>query len=332
MSIFLKEDGLEFGMSKTGIINLPDMKRLCIILLMGLLSGCATKAITPLGFYYPKNISNLEAVQSLVEVRNKTIESHPQWRMIASQRLIPRYLEDIPESEFKRFRDYLDDGVMYIIVHPAYYFFFHDDYSTETKEIENYLEKNTLTKTGLFLREQERSLRDFLEITSTRNRLILIVLPGNYREYSGYRYRYGDDEFARYINEVTNNSEASIYLYSEKPNRGMLSRESMKTLTKFIEAVKPDKIVLGGGYLGRCLEDFFRQLAPDLKDGQVEIEPWISALSPEDLRYFDLDDLVKEGRLNMNPIKELQRNYSNARDRSFRELIRNYRNNKGRQG
>lgn len=325
------EDRLEFGMSETGIINLPDMKRLCIILLLGLLSGCASKAVTPLGFYYPKDLSNLEAIRSLVEIRNKTVESHPQWRMIASQRLLPSSLEDIPEKEFNRFRDYLDNGVMYIIVHPAYYFFFHD-HSTEAKEIEDYLEKNTLTKTGLFLREQERSLRDFLEITSTRNRLILIVLPGNYREYSGYRYRYGDDKFARYINEVTNNSEASIYLYSEKPNRGMLSQDSKNTLIKFIGAVKPDKIVLGGGYLGRCLEDFFRQLTSDLKDVQVEIEPWISALSPDDLRYFDLDDLVKGGRLDMNPVKELQRNYSNARDSSFRELIKNYRNNKGRQG
>ena len=306
-------------------------KGLIILLLIGLLSGCVSSTITPFGAYYPKQVQNLEMIRSLVETRNKTIESHPQWHMLASQGIMPRSLEDIPEREFKKFRDYLDDGVMYIIVHPAYYFFFHGEQSADTNGIDAYLEKNTFTRTGFFLREQERSLRDFLEITSTRDRLILIILPGNYREYSGYKYKYGDDEYARYINEVTNNSVATVYLYSEKPNRGMLSQESKNTLLRLIEAVNPDKIILGGGYLGRCLEDFYRQLSPHMKDGQVEIEPWISALSPEDLRYFDLDDLIKKGRLNMDLVKELQRHYSNSKD-YFRDLIRNYRNNKGKQG
>jgi len=250
--------------------------------------------------------------------------------MIASQRIMSRSLNDISQNEYERFREYLDDGIMYIIVHPAYYFFFHDgSLFAETREIEAYLDRDTYTKRELVLREQERALRDFLEITSTRNRLILLILPGNYREYSGFKYRYGDDEFARYINEVTNDSNATIYLYSEKPNRGMLSRESMDILLDFIKAVNPDRIVLGGGYLGRCLEDFYRQLSPLMKDGQVEIEPWISALSPEDLRYFDLNDLIKGDRLDMSLMKDLQRNYSKANN-SFREILRNYRNNKGK--
>ncbi|MFN3480423.1 MAG: hypothetical protein ACK415_08560 [Thermodesulfovibrionales bacterium] len=310
------------------------IKGLIIALIIGILSGCASRAAIPVSFYYPKKIPDLEIIKTSIETRNKTIERHPQWRMIASQRILLKSLEDIPQSDYKRFRDYLDDGVMYIIVHPAYYFFFHEDpaLSSDVKEINTFIERYAYTRTDLFLREQERALRDFLEITSTRNRLILLVLPGNYREYMGYKYRYGEDEFARYINEVSNDSKATLYLYSEKPNRGMLSRESKDILLSFIKTVNPDRIILGGGYLGRCLEDFYRQLSPLMKDGQVEIEPWISALSPEDLKYFDLDDLVKDGRLDMSLMKDLQKNYSSAKNNSFRELIKNYRNNKGKGG
>lgn len=309
-------------------------KGLVIALLIGLLSGCATKATTPAGFYYPKKIPDLEKIKISIETRNKTLERHPQWQMTASQRILVKSLEDINKNDYKRFRDYLDDGVMYIIVHPAYYFFFHEDpaLSSDSKEINTFIERDAFTRTDLFLREQEKALRDFLEITSTRNRLLLLVLPGNYREYAGYKYRYGEDEFAKYINEVSNDSIATLYLYSEKPNRGMLSRESKDLLLRFIRAVNPDRIILGGGYLGRCLEDFYRQLSPLMKDGQVEIEPWISALSPEDLKYFDLDDLIKDGRLDMSLLKDLHKNYSSARNNSFRDLIKNYRNNKGRQG
>lgn len=309
------------------------MRGLAITLLTVLILGCSSRTTNPIGIYYPKEIPDMETIRSQIETRNQTIESHPQWQMIASQRIMPRHLEDIPPEEYKSFRDYLDNGIMYIIVHPAYYLFFHDETTSgDGKEIEEYLQRVTLTKTSLFLREQERALRDFLEITSTRNRLTLIILPGNYREYSGYKYRYGDDKFARYINEVTNDSKAVIYLYSEKPNRGTLSSESKNLLINFIEAVKPDRIVLGGGYLGRCLEDFFRQISPIFKDGTVEIEPWISALSPDDLKYFDLDDLVKDGRLDMSLMKELQKNYSDLKNNSFRDLLKNYRNNRGRRG
>lgn len=310
------------------------IKGLVIALIVGLLSGCATRSTTPAGFYYPKKIPDLEIIKTSIETRNKTIEVHPQWRMIASQRILLRSLEDIPQSDYKRFRDFLDDGVMYIIVHPAYYFFFHEDpaNSFDVKEIRTFIERDAFTRTDLFLREQEKALRDFLEITSTRNRLLLFVLPGNYREYMGYKYRYGEDEFARYINEVSNDSKATLYLYSEKPNRGMLSRESKDILLSFIKAVNPDKIILGGGYLGRCLEDFYRQLSPLMKDGQVEIEPWISAMSPEDLKYFDLGDLVKDGHLDMSLMKDLHKNYSSTKNNSFRDLIKNYRNNKGKGG
>lgn len=321
-------------MTKRVIIVLMNIRRLILTLFIGLLAGCASKTVIPLGVYYPKDLPDLDLIRSSVENRNKTIESHPQWRMIASQRIMSRSLEEIPASEYKSFKDYLDDGVMYIIVHPAYYFFFHDenDFFTSAKELDIYINEDAFTKRDLFMREQERSLRDFLEITSTRNRLLLLILPDNYREYSGYKYKYGEDEFARYINEVSNDSKATIYLYSEKPNRGMLSSEMRNRLINFIRVVNPDKIVIGGGYLGRCLEDFYRQLSQFFKDEIIEIEPWISAISPEDLKYFDLDDLIRDGKLDMSLVKGLQRRYSNIKNNSFRELLKNYRNNRAKGG
>ncbi len=308
------------------------MKRFFLFFMVILFCGCASSTVPPLGIYYPKEIPDVEQIRSAVENRNKTIETHPYWRMIAAKQIISRSLEDIPASEYIRFREYLDNGVMYVIVHPAYYFYFNDDFTfpSTDKDIGTFLQGNTLTKRNLVLREQERALRDFLEITSTRNRLILLILPGNYREFSGYKYRFGEDEFARYINEVTNESNATLYLYSEKPNRGMLSKESMELFLNFIKAVNPEKIVLGGGYLGRCLEDFYRQASNHIRDREIEIDPWISAVSPEDLNYLDLSDLIMDGRLDMSLMKEIQRDYARTNNNSFRDLLKNYRNNRGK--
>lgn len=246
-----------------------------------------------------------------------------------------RELDELAGSDYYKYGRYLDDGTLYIIVHPAYYVFFHDheiSYSTENP-VDAFLNERAFTKSTRFLQEQERSLRDFLEITSTRKRLILLVLPGGYKDYGGYVYRGMTDGFARYINSVTNGSDSVLYLYSEKPNKGSLSQTTRQRLEGFIRAIAPKTILIGGGYLGRCMEDFYKDLTSFTSRDKVMFAGEISAFSPEDLKAMDIDDFLRDGMLNVPALKEVVS--EKMKGNSLREVLRNYKNhgnNKGGKG
>jgi len=245
-------------------------------------------------------------------------------------------LSEISEQDYINYRQYLDDGDLYIIIHPAYSIFFHDEEPLYVSRnmVDSFIDETTYTKTSRFIREQERSLRDLLEITSTRKRLILLVLPGNYKDYNGYIFKGKPDLFARYINSVTNSSESVIYLYSEKPNRGRLSETSKSSVIKFFRSVNPERIIIGGGYLGRCNEDFYKDFSGSNFREKMIIAGEISAFSSDDMNRFDIDDFLKDGKLNIHLLKEVV-STKGVKGLSFKEILKNYRdyrNNRGKKG
>jgi hypothetical protein len=240
------------------------MKRiLSIMILCGVLSACATSPHVEFGEYYPRQVFNREIIEAEINERNTTLEQHPAWKAMASADFMIKQLTKIKPEEYSTYKQYLDDGDLYVIVHPAYSIFFHDlqPYYLGSP-VESVLNESTYSNAATLTREQERSLRDFIEITSTRKRLIVLVLPGDYLDYGGYYYKGKTDLFARYVNSVTNSSESVLYLYSEKPNRGRLSIKSKERLIEFFEAVNPERIIIGGGYLGRCIQDFYKNISP----------------------------------------------------------------------
>ncbi len=260
------------------------MRTLCIISLCVALCACATTPRVKVGEYYPGHLKNLDEIVAEVEKRNDTLEQHPAWISLATKGFLIKELSEVHETDYQEYRQYLDDGGLYVIVHPAYSFFFHDErpYYAAGNTVDSFLNETTYTKSSRFLREQERSLRDFLEITSTRKRLIVLVLPGGYQDYHGYIYKDGTDMFALYVNSVTNNSESVLYLYSERPDRGRLSKESKKRLLEFFRSVRPEKIILGGGYLGRCIQDFYRDFSSSAYGEKMAIAGEISSFSRDD--------------------------------------------------
>ncbi len=279
------------------------------------------------GDYYPRKVESLEETLKAIGERNNSIEKHPDWISLAGNDFMLKSLDDLAESEYGKYAEYLDDGVLYVVVHPAYSVFFNDRPPPMTAEnpVDAFLNEAAFTKHKRFLQEQERSVRDFLEITSTRKRLVLVVLPGGYREYNGYVYKDLNDEYARYINSVTNSSESALYLYSKKPNRGYVGEESKKRLSGFIEAVGPRIILIGGGYLGRCVEDFYKDISASAGKDKVTIAAEITSISAEDIRNLALDDFLKDGRLNVAMLKEV----ISSRDMkggSLGDFLRNYRN------
>jgi hypothetical protein len=290
-----------------------------------LLTSCAASPVAPLGSYYPRKIENLETVLAEIEERNKTIERHPAWISLATRDFMIKNLDEIPESEYPGYAQYLDDGTLYIIVHPAYYVFFHEHELSYTDEnaVDAFLSERVYTSHMRFLQEQERSMRDFLEITSTRKRLVVIILPGNYRYYTGYAYRELPDEFARYVNSVTNGSESVLYLFSEKANKGNLPGKSRKRLLRFIESVDAKTVLVGGGYFGRCVEDFYKDMQSSRDGRQVTVAGEITLFSPEDLNRLDLDDFLMDGKLNTALLREMLN--LNKKGSSLKEFLENYR-------
>ncbi len=252
-----------------------------------------------------------------IEERNSTIEDNPGWLNSAYERFMIKALSEINEEDYPSYARYLDNGSVYIIVHPAYYTFFQrplsplEDESLSTEnELERLLsEKNYSPKTAL-IKAQERALRDFLEYASTTKRLVILVLPGGYRNYAGYKFKGLRDEFRRYINEVTNESHSVIYLYSKRPNRGLLGEKDLARLLKFLTAVRPKNILIGGGYLGRCVEDFWRTLEPFYPD-RLYLVPELIAISPSDMGMFQAYGMLRsDGTVDIEKLTEGIKNNS----------------------
>lgn len=312
------------------------MRTLCTIFLCGVLGACAATPQVKFGEYYPRQVKYLEIISAMIEERNATLEQHPAWISLATRNFLIKDLSEISQQDYPKYRQYLDEGDLYVIVHPAYSFFFHDEEPpyASGNPVDTFLNEPTYTKISRFTREQERSLRDLIEITSTRKRLILLVLPGAYKDYDGYIYKGNTDMFARYVNSITNSSESVLYLYSEKPNRGRLSEGSKKMLIEFFESVNPERIIIGGGYLGRCIEDFYRDFSSSAFGEKMLIAGEISAFSKEDMNRFDIDDFLKDGKLNIEALKEVVSS-KGLKGISFKEILKNYlnyRNNRGHKG
>jgi hypothetical protein len=268
-----------------------------------------------------------------IEERNRTIEDDPRWIARSYERFFIKGLHEINEEDYPSYARFLDNGSVYIIVHPAYYTFFQkslfpveaEDSISPENELERLLNEKSLSPKTSLIKAQEKSLRDFLEYASTTKRLIILILPGGYKNYPAYRFKGQRDEFRRYINEVTNESESVIYLYSKKPNRGLLSEKDTARLLKFLSVIRPKMILIGGGYLGRCLEDFWRTMEPYYSD-RLYLVPELVAISPSDMSIFqarsmlrsdgtiDIDKLtknIKENNIGNQEIQPRVRNISN---------------------
>ncbi|HWR58209.1 MAG TPA: hypothetical protein VN328_04900, partial [Thermodesulfovibrionales bacterium] len=128
-----------------------------------------------------------------------------------------------------------------------------------------------------------------------------------------------------YINSVTNESESVLYLYSKKPNNGHLTDESREQLLKFIEEVKPETILIGGGYLGRCVRDFYGDLTASIGREKVSIAAEITAISSEDAKNFVVADFLVDGKLNIPMLKEII-NSEDMKGSSLKDFMRSYKN------
>ncbi len=268
-----------------------------------------------------------------IEERNRNIEDDSRWIASSYERFFIKGLHEVNEEDYPSYARFLDNGSVYIIVHPAYYTFFQkplfpveaEESISPENELERLLNEKSLSPKTALIKAQEKSLRDFLEYASTTQRLIILILPGGYKSYPAYRFKGQRDEMRRYINEVTNESESVIYLYSKKPNRGLLSEKDLARLLKFLSAVKPKEILIGGGYLGRCLEDFWRTMEPYYSD-RLYLVPELIAISPSDMSILQARSMLRsDGTID---IEKLTRNIreNNIGNQEIQPRVRNISN------
>ena len=254
---------------------------------------------------------HVDAVLKEIEERNATVEGQTNWRSEAYQRFMIKDLASIDEGDYAGYARYLDNGAVYIVVHPAYYTFFHDDsllpeYSpgiSADNAMERFLSESAYSSKSRLIKAQEKQIRDFLEYMSTDKKLVILVLPRDYRDFPAYKFRKDRDEYMRFINEVTNGSDSVVYLYSKRPNRGTLAEKDLRSLLRFLYAVKTNQILLGGGYLGRCIEDFYKDIERYYSSEKVYLVPEITAISPNDISSGTASNMLKpDGTINVEAL------------------------------
>lgn len=246
--------------------------------------------------------SEISDVLKEVEARNKEVEDEQAWIKKSYEGLMVRRLTNVSEREFPKFKKYLDNGSVYILVHPGFFSFFHyprrlrrsdTDQVSEFNVVELLLKRRAKTAEFALLQAQERRTRDFVEFKSAQKKLLIIVTPRNYQEYSGYTYRKSRDEYMRYLNEITNFSESVLFVESRSPNRGYLSADDAIRLVEFLLSVDAKTVYIGGSYVGRCLEDFYTLLTREYGSEGIFVVPELSDLSPREINGKIATELLK---------------------------------------
>lgn len=265
---------------------------------------------------------HIDDVLKKIEARNKTVEADSHWVKESYNNFMIKKLDDIDDAEYAKYREYLDGGALYIIVHPAYYTFFQSSggqgKDLSLNAMERFLREPSYSSKIKLIKLQEKMLRDFMEYMSTDKKMVILVLPKDYRTFTAYQYRDGNDEYLRYINEVANSSDSVIYLYSDHPYKGDLSERDREKIIKLFYAIRPDSILLGGGYIGRCLEEFYKNMQQYYGMNKFYIVPEITAISPNDITDDVASHMINsDGMINIEKLTQvIKRNSIGSQERS----------------
>lgn len=156
---------------------------------------------------------------------------------------------------------------VFIIVHPAYSVFFRDAQKAKYSKI----------KYDLLKKQFDNETRSIADRVSAGD-LVVIIVPGNYGADSVAPLSY-----TAYLNTVASASRSVYYVYSESSSTGKISMEDMINLYRFLLGVKVNKVMMGGGFIGRCQREFYNQLTTYLDKAQAFIVPEMSSLSLDDI-------------------------------------------------
>ncbi len=190
---------------------------------------------------------------------------------------------------------------VYIIVHPAYAVFFQD------LGEENY----PAAKYRLLMKQFETE-KEFIAKKAASGATLILVLPGKTEEgdfpdsYPAYR---------DYLNKTAGAGRSVFFLYSDTSISGNISQNEMLSLYYFIRGLRPARILLAGGYIGRCQLEFYNGLTNYIDKSQIFIMPQFSTISPDDVTKKEAERILKGLELHdYTLVKELIINKTGASD------------------
>jgi hypothetical protein len=169
-----------------------------------------------------------------------------------------------------------------VIVHPAYSLFFRDERRSRFTEAKYDLLKYQLDGEARFISEIARS-----------GNILVLLLPGNFEKESIAPLSY-----TTYLNAAAGNSPTVFAIYSEIWSSGVLATDTMVTLYRFLSSVKAERVLVGGGYIGRCQREFYNQLTAYVDAGTAYVVPEVSSISPDDISDQEAVELLSGIRRN----------------------------------
>jgi len=283
-------------MTRLGSDRVPAHRSLLVSALMVLLTAGCVSLSPPAVEISEQDRALVKSVFSGIDARNRSEKKSDAWLRDAYQGIRLRNLHDIPPQDLGSYRRYTVNGDAYIIVHPGYFPFFDAwdvarppaDYS-EGMPRENLVERitaglpasDTVYRTA---REQERTVRDLVEYLAAEGHLVVLILPRDYRDHVTYGPAPGYDEYARYLNEISNEAENVVFLESAAYDKGNLLPGDLEVLIRFLKASGARSVMLGGGFIGKCLDGFYKTLREVMLPGYLFYVPEVTQFSPADMK------------------------------------------------
>jgi hypothetical protein len=152
------------------------------------------------------------------------------------------------------------------MVHPAYSLYFRNGSTAKYSE----------AKYALLTKQFENEAR-FITEASQSGKIIILIIPGNYQTESVAPLSY-----TSYLNTVAA-GPGVFHVYSESSGSGTISMNDMVDLYRFLQGVKAGKVLIGGGFIGRCQREFYNEFTTYVEKDLSFIVPEISTISPDDI-------------------------------------------------
>ncbi len=167
---------------------------------------------------------------------------------------------------------------IYVVVHPAYGVFFQNLDREPLAEIKYRL-----------LKKQFETEKNFIAGQAASGATLILVLPGKTtdgdfpRTYPSYR---------AYLNTTAGAGSSVFFIYSGTSSSGAIPQDEMMSLYYFIRGLKPERVMVAGGYIGRCQREFYNELTNYIEKSQVFIVPQLSTISPEDVTEKEAERIL----------------------------------------
>ncbi len=156
---------------------------------------------------------------------------------------------------------------VFIIVHPGYSVFFNNEKTRRYTGARFRMLELQFMNESRFITEQARS-----------GNIVILIVPGNYRADSVSPLSY-----LSYLNTFASAGQPVFYLLSETSSNGTIAMNDMVNLYHLLQTMRASKVLIGGGYVGRCQKEFYGQFTSYYGLSQTYIVREISTISPEDV-------------------------------------------------